>query len=264
MVRVVPTERFAEIMRAEEQAVPLDEAALLIAAHAHPTLDIAHQLARMDELAAKVADPDVASVCELLFGAEGFAGNRDDYYDVENSYLDTVLDRRRGIPISLSVLLIEIARRAGVVMVGVGMPGHFLTATAGEPRVYVDAFDGGRQLSVDDCAALFVTQSGGQPFDPALLAPVGPFAIIARMLANLKGIAAQAQDRAMLTWVLRLRCAVPGVPLAERRELAGVLVANGQVVDAAHELEALADLTADPAASDAFRRRAVSLRAQLN
>jgi regulator of sirC expression with transglutaminase-like and TPR domain len=259
------TERFAELVgRRPESAVPLDEAALLIAAHAHADLDVDAQLGRLDELAAAVEAPNLDALCALLFEREGFVGNREAYYDVENSYLDAVLERRRGIPITLSVVAMEVGRRIGVGLVGIGMPGHFLTRTADAPYLYVDAFDGGRRLGAEDCAELFVNQTGGQAFDPGALEPVGTLAILGRMLANLKGIALQATDRAMLTWVLRLRTMLPGVPLSERRELAGVLVAGGRIVEAAHELEALADLTGDAKASDAFRRRATALRAQLN
>jgi regulator of sirC expression with transglutaminase-like and TPR domain len=259
------TERFAELVgQRPESAVPLDEAAFLIAAHAHDGLDVAEQLGRLDDLAGAVDGTGLDAVCTSLFEREGFSGNRAEYYDAENSYLDAVLDRRRGIPITLSVVAMEVARRVGIGLVGIGMPGHFLIRTADAPYVYVDAFDGGRRMSPEDCAELFVNMTGGQVLDPGALEPVGTLAILGRMLNNLKGIALQGSDRPMLAWVLRLRTLLPGIPLSERRELAGVLAAGGQIVEAAHELETLADLTPDADASDAFRRRAMALRAQLN
>jgi regulator of sirC expression with transglutaminase-like and TPR domain len=262
---VEATQRFAEVVgRRPESAVPLDEAAFLIAAHARERLDVAEQLGRLDELANAVGEPSLDAVCALLFEREGFAGNRSEYYDAENSYLDAVLDRRQGIPITLSVLTMEVARRVGIGLVGIGMPGHFLTRTAEGPYVYLDAFDGGRRMAPEDCAELFVNMTGGQVLDPAALEPVGTHAILGRMLNNLKGIALQGGDRAMLAWVLRLRTLLPGIPLSERRELAGVLAAGGRLVEAAQELETLADLTPDADASAAFRRRATALRAQLN
>ena len=107
------TERFAELM-ASPGEVPLDVACLLIAAHADRHVDIDVELARLDVLATGCTFGDEASVRAMLFGELWFRGNRDDYYDPDNSFLDKVLDRRLGLPISLSVLLMEVGRRAGI------------------------------------------------------------------------------------------------------------------------------------------------------
>ena len=108
-----------------EPDLALDEAALVIAAQANPELDVGGQLRRLDELAASLPEAGVASLCRGLFGELGLRGDTKHYDDPRNSYLDQVLNRRLGIPISLSVLLIEIGRRQGLVLEGVGMPGHF-------------------------------------------------------------------------------------------------------------------------------------------
>jgi regulator of sirC expression with transglutaminase-like and TPR domain len=198
---VDPLARFAELMQRPEPAIPLDEAALCLAAGDHP-VDIARRLGQLDDLAAGVGAPaTVDGLCRHLFVAEGFAGNADDYYDPANSHLDEVLDRRLGIPITLAVVLIEVGRRAGIVVEGVNAPGHFLVRSAG--RV-LDPFAGGRDV----------------PDADATTAPVaGPHVILARMLANLKAVHIQRRDVTSLRRVLRFRTVIPGVPDSDRAEL---------------------------------------------
>ncbi len=265
MAPVDPTARFVALVQGPEEALALDEVALLIAAHARPGLDIAAEQARLDELAAGVDEPSVEAVCGHLFVTEGFAGNHDDYYDPRNSYLDEVLQRRVGIPISLAVLLLEVGRRVGVTLAGVSMPGHFLVRTLGAagPARFVDAFDRGTILDEAGCAVRFRKLAGPAPFDPVFLAPVGPSAIVARMLANLDAIAAARADRAMLGWVVRLRAAMPGAPAAVSRRLAGALAASCHFGEAADVLEGLA--SSDPEAdADDDLTTARRLRARLN
>ena len=149
------TARFAEIVVGREAALPLDELAFLIAAHAHPDLDVADQLARLDELAAQVNDPTLDGLRRLLFRDLGFAGNEEDYYDPRNSYLDDVLDRRTGIPISLAVVMLEVGRRIGVPLSGVSMPGHFLIRDKVDPEVFVDPFARGLLLDRRGCQLRF-------------------------------------------------------------------------------------------------------------
>ncbi len=126
--------RWSELMGFPEDAVPLDEAALLISAHANPELDVSSQLRRLDHLATQVDRGDSGGLCRVLFEQLGLRGDREHYDDPANSYLDQVLDRRRGIPISLSVLLIEVGRRCGVPLEAVGMPGHFLVRDPSAPE----------------------------------------------------------------------------------------------------------------------------------
>ena len=175
-----------------------------------------------------------------------------------------MLDRRVGIPITLSVLAMEVGRRAGVLLDGVGLPGHFLVRTRSQPTVFLDPFAAGRQLDVDGCAELFRRSQGDAvPFDEALLAPVGSRAILARLLGNLRANYAQQGERSALVWVLRLRSAIPGVPLAERRDLASALAADGRFDEAAGELERLAGQV-DESSAQKLLMRAGQLRAQLN
>ena len=259
-----PTARFVELISGPEAALELDEAWYLVSAHAHEDLTLDGVRAGLDELAGRVEESTLDGVVALLFEREGFGGNSADYYDPDNSFVDQVLARRRGIPLSLSMLTIEVARRVGVNLDGVGMPGHFLVRTRNEPPVFVDPFGGGARLSVDGCAALFRAGQGPEaPFDVALLDPVGPRAMLARLLANLRAIYQQRGDRRSLVWVLRLRSRIPGVPLADWRALASALASVGRFDEAAAELDQLAAHVAE-GPGERLRARATELRARLN
>lgn len=251
------------MVQGREDDVRLDEAALLLAAHARPNLDVAAELRRLDELAGYCRAPTVDGLSQLLFDQMGFVGAVDDYGDPRNSFLDQVLNRRVGIPISLAVLMIEVGRRAGVALEGVGMPGHFLVRPAGDHHVLIDPYHGGNRLDADQCAALFRTLFGADAaFSPALLQVARPRAILARMLANLKHSYVERADAASLVWASRLRVAIPGVPVSELAELSAALVSLGRFGEAADALEDLA--IADASVSDKVRIEATVLRARLN
>ena len=216
---------FAELVGVGGE-IPLDRAAFLLsAALGGHVIDVAEQSRRLDDLAAGVRESTVEAVAEHLFGGPGgFVGDRNDYRNPDNSRLDRVLDRRRGIPISLSVLMIEVARRCDVRLVGVGMPGHFLVGVpgaTGRVRSFVDAFGGGRALDVDGCRDLMRSMAGpGVGFDERWLAPTHSMAIIERMTNNLKAIHLAAGDVASLRKVMTLRSAIPGLGRAESDEFA--------------------------------------------
>jgi regulator of sirC expression with transglutaminase-like and TPR domain len=269
-----PTARFAELVRRPAGEIDglLDVGALLLAAHAHaPTMHgreldafVAHGTGRLDELAARCDEPVLAEVSHQLFGVEGFHGNEDDYYDPRNSYLDEVLARRTGIPITLSVVLLEVAKRVGIPLVGVSMPGHFLVRLQGEPAVLLDPFAGGRLLSEAECEERFAAVQGpGVAFDKRYLEPVGAIGILARMLNNLRTIHLSRQDSRSLEWVLRLRGLLPGATLEDRTERAGVLAALGRFDTAAELLDDLAEEAPDERATT-LRSKARGLRARLN
>jgi regulator of sirC expression with transglutaminase-like and TPR domain len=263
---VTPTDRFLALVRGPEAALPLDEAALLLAAHAEPDLDITGQLVRLDDLAASCSEPTVEGVRTLLFGELALQGNTSDYDDPRNSFLDQVLDRKVGIPISLSVLTIEVGRRVGVAFEGIGLPGHFLVRQVGDPEHLMDPFHHGRLLDMDACASLFQSLFGpAAPFSPSLLAPVGPRQILARMLANLKNSYNDRGDAEALEWVLRLRAAIPGVPARELADLARVLVNLGRFGEAADALDRLVLAGQfDESDNKSLAGRAAMLRARLN
>ena len=197
------TARFASLVGGPEHAVPLDEAALLIAAHDHD-VDVDGQLRRLDDLAAGVREPTIDELRRVLFVENGLAGAEDDYYAPENSFLDAVLDRGRGIPITLALLMMEVGRRAGVAVHGIGAPGHFLVQHGDDLR---DPFQGGRVVE-------------GEGIHPSFLAPIGPRALLGRMLANLRQIYQTSGEFTSLLWVMRLRCAIPDVPDSDHADLA--------------------------------------------
>ena len=262
-----PTACFLALVRQPEATMPLDELVLLIAAHARPGLDVAAAQARLDELAAGVGGRSAEALCHHLFVEQAFAGNHHDYYDPDNSYLDQVLERRLGIPISLAVVMIEVGRRAGIELAGVSMPGHFLVRSMAEeadaPRL-IDPFDRGAILDGPACEARVRKVLGpAVAFDPVFLAPVGTSTIVARVLANLDAIAAARAARAMLEWVVRLRAAMPGAPAVLQRRLAGSLAASCRFGEAADVLERLASTEPgdEPVDTLATARR---LRARLN
>jgi regulator of sirC expression with transglutaminase-like and TPR domain len=258
------TERFAELVGGPEEDLTLDEGALLIAAHAYPDLDLDAELRALDDLAARCPASDVAGLVRWLFVDLGYSGNVRAYHDPRNSYLNDVVLRRTGIPISLAVLAMVIGDRIGVELVGVGMPGHFLLRDRHDADGYLDPVARGARLDPTGCRAAFHALHGDDtPFDPGYLDPVGPTAILGRMLANLRGIFTAAGDRRSLLWVLRLRLGIPGVPPEERAELAALLAAGGRFGEAADELGELAVLLGGEL-GDEYGRSAARFRARLN
>jgi regulator of sirC expression with transglutaminase-like and TPR domain len=255
--------RFAEVVGGPEPSMPLDEAALLLAAATRDSGEVDVGLAALDRIAAEVREPTLDGLRAVLFRDLGFVGNAGDYYDPANSWLDDVVDRRVGIPITLAVLMLEVGRRVGVPLWGVSMPGHFLVRDKVDPEVYVDPFARGRVLDRAGCAARFhAVQGPGSVFDEGFLEPVGKRAILGRMLANLENVASMRSDRALLQRVLSVRVVMPDAGLAEYQRCAAVMAANGEVVAAAELLEGWADRGGE--AGVAARAAADQLRAKLN
>lgn len=191
-----PVREFAQYVARPEEEIRLDVGALLLASTEYPSLDVALHLGRLDDLAARAeCDPErpphanIASLNKLLFEEERFAGNEEDYDDPRNSYLNDVLDRKLGIPITLSLVYQEVARRCGLPVVGVGFPGHFLAkylTASGE--ILLDPYQGGALLSVHDCEEKLKTLFGeAAEFRPAYLVASSTKQILSRMLNNLKG-----------------------------------------------------------------------------
>jgi regulator of sirC expression with transglutaminase-like and TPR domain len=211
-------------VRRPPDAVPLDEAGLCIAAHADPSVDVDAYLARFDELAAEVRVPTLDGLVRHLYSSGRFIGNNDDYYDPRNSFLNEVLDRRLGIPITLAVVGMEVGRRIGVPVWGVGLPGHFLVRDKVDPSVFIDPFHRGRQLDAAGCRVLHrATVGTAAPWDESYLDPIDRPAIVARMLANLRVIYERRDDIDSLRWVMRLRCALPDATDADRRDYARLM-----------------------------------------
>jgi len=189
--------RFAEVVSRDD--FPLDHAALLIGAWDYPTRDLEGYREQLDAIGRHV-QPEVSraaggigrarAISDCLFDRMGFSGNTGDYYDPRNSFLCDVIDRRVGIPISLSVLYLEVSRRVGVLAQGVNFPGHFLVRVAIEDAwLFVDPFSGGRALSPPDLEALLrKTTNPDAVLEPSVIAAATKRQIVSRMLVNLAGI----------------------------------------------------------------------------
>ncbi|MBE9040921.1 SirB1 family protein [Oscillatoriales cyanobacterium LEGE 11467] len=194
-----PRQRFYQAIHPPDDRIDLALAALCIAQEEYPELDIEAYLNTLDTMAAEVREQLPAELYPLrvircinryLYEDLGFAGNRDDYYDPRNSFLNEVIERRTGIPIALSLLYLEIAKRIEFPMEGIGMPGHFLIRPVfEESQIYVDAFNGGEVLFPEDCRER-LSQVFQQPVElrSEFFQPVSSRQFLARMLTNLKGI----------------------------------------------------------------------------
>lgn len=262
--------RFADLVAPKHDWVPLDETWALIGARAHPEVPVDGVLAALDDLAERCSGPTLDHLLRLLFVDLGFAGNTTEYYDPDNTFAPAVLERRVGIPISLSILTIEVGRRLGVPLAGVSMPGHFLLRDRVDQEVFIDPFARGRLLDRSGCVATFRQIHGpGAKLDMDELEPVDSRRILVRVLSNLRGIYSRDEDGAALAWVLGLLLAIPGVPAGERRHLAAALSATGRFIEAANQLDLLADAVeaagpADTSEADEHRAAATRLRARLN
>lgn len=186
----------------------LDELALTASMALRPDLEVVARLADLDELAAAVPTPTRDGIIGWLFGSGTFVGDRDDYHGWRNSCLDQVLERRRGMPITLSVLAVEVGRRLGVPLVGVGMPGHFLVGDRSDPAWFADPFHGRTAMTADDCRALYDAMGGGR-WNPAMLAPTPNRLVVARILNNLRAACQRDGDRVRLAIVMQLRQQLP-------------------------------------------------------
>jgi regulator of sirC expression with transglutaminase-like and TPR domain len=257
-------ERFRRIVDADTEAVPLDEAAFCIAAAARPGLDIGECLHRLDALAAQCRDATFDGVRAFLFEEEQFRGDIDDYGDPRNSFLDAVIERRLGIPITLSVLLIEVARRVGVDVVGVGMPGHFLAREAAVTDRWCDPFHRGAVLDYGECAVLFAAVQGKvRPLEAGDLAPTPPRAILTRILANLEQ-GRFGTDPAHLATLCELHLAIPGVPVEQQVQLLRALARVDDPARVQRAYDAVVSRTTDDDAAGQLRTDARRVLARWN
>lgn len=188
---------FAELVSRPDGRIDLGRAALSIARWPYPDLDAEAYLERLDGLA-RAVDGTRRSTDELgrlhrlreyLFVEQGFAGNREEYYDPRNSFFNDVLDRRRGIPITLSLVLMEVGKRLGLAIEGIGLPGHFIAgARLGDSQILLDPFNGGALLTPEDCEQLVGTVLGREvTLSADHYVAISSRQFLTRMLTNLKG-----------------------------------------------------------------------------
>jgi regulator of sirC expression with transglutaminase-like and TPR domain len=267
---------FREYARSSDDRLDLLTGALLIARDAHPGLDFEQQRARLDELAEPLRHHRLAGMPETvqarvlsdyLYVVCGFHGAQSDYYDPKNSFLNDVLDRKVGIPITLAVVYIEVARRLGVDALGVGFPGHFLVrlgARSKDPRtqlnepVMVDPFNHGRLLGTAALSEILTRTHVRVPLSNEMLEPARTRHIVARMLMNLRGIYSSRGDAARLLLTLdRLIDLMPDMSseLLERAKLYEQLGApSAALADYERYLVLEPDSTDAPATRQAIQR----------
>jgi len=244
-----------------EIAGHLDEGALRIAAAVDASVDIDHERGRLDGLAAELASTTVEALAIELFASGRFSGNGANYYEPENSLLPQVLDRKVGIPISLSVLFIEVGRRKGLDIQGVGMPGHFLTRSG---NVWYDPFHAGGALDERGCEAVYQRLAGRPVALPQKsLAATPPAQILERMLWNLRSIADGRGDAALGRGVLALLSTFPNASLQVRMSWALAQAESGQFDGAAQTARDSAALASGDT-KDRITRQANTWQARLN
>jgi regulator of sirC expression with transglutaminase-like and TPR domain len=262
----VPDRRLSELLARPEPEIDLAAGALLIAAAEYPQLRTAPYLHRLDLLAERVHDrlagetaPTIVlqELCRVLFHDEEFRGNEEAYYDPRNSFLNDVLDRRLGIPITLGIVVLEVGWRVGLPLCGVNFPGHFLVRYEGEvARLLVDPFDAGRVRWEDEGQALLDRVYGGMVrMRDEFLRPATRLEILARVLTNLKGIYLNARDdERSLATIDRILMIRPGSPV-ELRDRGLLLARTGRNREAVAELRRY--LECIPAPADAQRVRSL-------
>jgi regulator of sirC expression with transglutaminase-like and TPR domain len=249
---------FTDLVSAPEHEIDLTLGTLTLARVEYPDLVTEHHVKALDELAARsgtagAEDPLRAlhRLREFLFDEEGFRGNADDYYDPANSCLNQVLERKLGIPITLSVLMMEVGRRVGLRMHGVGLPGHFVvSADVGTESVLLDPFDGGTLLT-QETAADVVSRAVGRrvTLTAEHFAPLGKRQILARMLANLKSAYVRREEWAKSLAIVDRLLVLDGPASAFVRDRGSLLIKLGDLFRGAAAWERY--LRAHPQAPDA-------------
>ncbi|HTZ96164.1 MAG TPA: transglutaminase-like domain-containing protein [Terriglobales bacterium] len=270
-------ETFAALVGPEiaDENVDLLRAALTIARTEYPDLDCDAYVARVDELArtaeARISEigdagQTIAALNHVLFTEAGLRGNRENYYDPRNSFLNDVLDRRLGIPITLAVLYMEVGRRLGFPLFGVGMPGHFLLKhyDIDGKETLIDCFNGGDILSAQDCQQrLDEIYSGQMTLRPEFLFAVSRRQILTRILNNLKTIYMAARNfRKTLPLIDLVLVIYPRSP-EDVKQRATLRYSLGQNKGAAEDLESYLKMSPDASDADEIRQTALSIRRML-
>jgi regulator of sirC expression with transglutaminase-like and TPR domain len=271
-------EPFTQLLAGGDERIELARACLLIAEDAYPGLDVEGYVNEVARLALRLrarlsrtagAEEKVVELNQFLFDELGYTGNAEEYYDPRNSYLNEVIDRRTGIPITLSVLYMELGRKIGLPLEGVSFPGHFLVRVRMRGGMLVlDPFAGGEPQSEDELRARLERViprdvTGGVPVRDLpleqFLEPATNRQILARLLRNLKGIYRQAEMPERMLDVLNRALVVSPDSTSDLRDR-GVVYEQLQAYRAA--LRDLTDYVArepDAADSDEMRAKLIEL-----
>jgi regulator of sirC expression with transglutaminase-like and TPR domain len=254
------TQQFRDAVR--EDPLRLDRTLLLVAGHDHE-VDVDAVLLEIDGLAAGVGERSVEGVVDHLCAGLGFVGNTDDYDAADNSYLDRVVRGRTGLPILLSVVTIEVGRRLGVRVDGVGMPGHFIVGDPSRSDRYFDLFAGGVEVDGTECRARHAAAHPQIPWSPAFLQPVEPMQIVVLVLNNLMASHRRRQHRRSAALVASLATALPGAGPRELLTYVGALAEAGRYDRAARTADVVARRL-DPKSQAKVVAAAQRYRARLN
>jgi regulator of sirC expression with transglutaminase-like and TPR domain len=216
-------DELASLAALTDDAMSLETGAFLIAHYAYPALDVARYREQLDTMAGEVrarighrasGEEAVNALNRYLFTEQGFKGNTKNYYEVENSYINCVMDRRVGIPISLSAVYLLIGQRLALPLFGIGMPGHFLVKYESDRyKVFIDCFNGGALLTEKNCAR-FLTEAG-YGFDDKYLQKSPVRAMLSRMIKNLLSIYSKSGDVGKTTRLTKFIEILGGVPREE-------------------------------------------------
>ncbi len=262
---------FSHAVKCQENEIDLGRAALVIAQMEYPDLEVEPYLKRMDRLATVIKDlvGDEESVFRLLacinivlFKQEGFQGNRSNYYDPKNSFLNDLIDRKMGIPITLSVLYQEVARRAGLTLHGVGFPGHFLLKHIDhEEEIIIDPFNGGEVRSDAELQSLLdEIYPGKAVLKFEFLSPVSKRQILKRMLINLRGIYLHQGDFLRCLSVEERLVILEPNPVREYRDRGLLHLRLKNFPQALEDLETYLRLASDAKDVDEIREQVSSLK----
>ena len=266
---------FAALVSGDDDHISLAEAALTIARIEYPDLAFGPSVGMLDEFAARVQAqlprlPDtrqtISAINFVLFDEAGFRGNREDYYDPRNSFLNDVLDRRTGIPITLALVYMEVGRRIGFPLFGVGMPGHFLLKHYDPDgnELLIDAFDSGRILGAEDCQQrLDHIYSGQLSLQPEFLVPVTRRQMLTRMLNNLRGIYLSSRNLKRALAVVDLLLSIYPRSPEDVRQRAGLRYNTGQLRGAAEDLETYLKMAPEASDAEEVRQTALAIRRNL-
>lgn len=258
----------------EDERIDLIRGALVIARTEYPGLDIEEYAGRVERMARRVAamaddlDPKrtLAALNTVVFEQAKLRGNRDDYYDPKNSFLNDVLDRGLGIPITLSIIYMEVAKRVGFHLSGVGMPGHFLLKHYGEngQEILIDCFNRGDVLSRQDCQTrLDEIYSGEMKLRPEFLHPISRRQILTRMLNNLKTVYLSTRNFRKALPIADLVLVIYPRSAEDLKQRALLRYSMGLQVLAAEDLEQYRKVSPESSDAEEVRQMSLSIRRML-
>jgi regulator of sirC expression with transglutaminase-like and TPR domain len=263
---------FAALVGQEDERIDLVRGALTVAQTEYPELDVEAYSRRIDALARRVrvrvpdvgdAGESIAALNAVLFDEEGFRGNRDDYYDPRNSFLNDVLDRKLGIPITLALVYMEVARRVGFPLVGVGMPGHFLLKhyDVEGRRFILDPYSHGSVLTSSDCQSRLDEIYAGQlPLQPEFLVAVTRRQVLLRMLNNLRSIYIVARNFKKALPIVDLILAIYPRSPEDVKQRAFLRHNQGNLRGALADLDDYLKMSPEASDAEEIRQTAMSIR----